>query len=218
MSKKIKAQYGVEEVQVMPPFDFTDNQVDTLLTTLSCQHGSSLTEQLQRTARNYLWLKRQYETKPSRAEQNAALSEVRNLARELARILPNLDKDTESELLDAAVLRVGSLAQLADQIEIVADGAEKALRKGQSMPGPRRKTAIDRTVADLADLFEKVTGSTFTHNPKEFTDYTGRPHSGAGKFVVEFFKIVDPTVKETSISTAMAGYVKARQIKNSKVN
>jgi hypothetical protein len=219
MPNKVRARYGIEAVQVVPPFTFTDSQAGTLLARLSDKHGSAVVVgQLQKCAREYLWVRNQYKMRPTRAEQNVALDEVNNRAGELVSILNGLDKDTAWELLIAAKLPVRSFQQLVNQLDIIADAAAEALRAGKMKRGPRSKIALDRAVENLAALFERVSGSPFAHNPKEFTNYTGRPHSAAGKFVVEFFKIVDPTVKETSLSTAMAGYVKARQIKKSTVN
>src|SRR5262249_26986183 len=92
-----------------------------------------------------------------------------------------------------------------------AQAAEKALQAGKQKSGPPIQTHVQRAVDELANLYEQFTGERFSHNPKLLTRYDGRPHSLAGSFIVAFFKIVDPNIARTSLSTAMASIVKSRR-------
>jgi hypothetical protein len=103
------------------------------------------------------------------------------------------------------------ITALTEGLGDLAQATEQVLLVGKQKSGPRTQTHIQRTVDDLANLYEEFTGERFSHNPKDKTDYDGRPHSRAGRFIVAFFEIVDPKVPQTSLSTAIASIVKARR-------
>lgn len=212
LPRKINPKYGVDPVQEIPPFSFTEVQTKQLLAALSVVKGdrADIIAQLEKCSREYLWLRNQYRGKPTRAQQNAALKEIAQIAEHLSKILSQLDMDTEWDLTNAMVLQIGALTDIADRLEILAHGAKQALRSGKKRSGPRRTPCVDRVLPDLVHLYEEVTGRHFTHNPYRSTEYIGTPQSSAGKFFIVFFEIVDPAVSKTSLSSAMAALAKTR--------
>jgi hypothetical protein len=218
MPRKISPKYGIDPVQEVLTFSFTDAQIERLFKTLAPVKGDreQIIADLVSCARDYRWLRNQNREKPTRAEQNAALKDVGQLARNLEMRLRNLDMDTAWELL--INLRwihkenpTDPIMDLTDRLVDSAQAAEQALRIGKEKSGPRSRTHVQRTVVKLANLYEGFTGKHFSHNPKQKTNYTGKPHSRGGQFIIAFFEIVDPNVRHTSLSTAMASFVKSRR-------
>jgi hypothetical protein len=218
MRRKIGPKYGIDPVQEVPAFSFADTEIERLFNALAPVKGNrdDIIARLLECAREYRWRRDQNQKKPTRAEQNAALKEVGELARDLGTRLRRLDMDTEWELtMMLPAFRTSNLtdafADLSDRLEDFAWAAEQALRAGKQKSGPRIPTHVQRTVVKLASLYEEFTGERFSHNPKQLTKYDGEPHSRAGGFIVAFFEIVDPGIRPTSLSTAMASIVKSRR-------
>jgi hypothetical protein len=210
MPRKIKPKYGIDPVQEVAPFSFTDAQIERLFNALPSgdKNREDVVAGLVGCARDYLWRREQNRQKATRAEQNAALKELGQLARDLERRLRTLDMDTEWDLMRNNW--PDTIPDLADRLEDLAQTAEQALRSGRTRAGPRIRTDVQRTVLRLANLYEEVTGERFSHNPKQLTKYDGTPHSRAGRFIVTFFEIVDPQIRPQSVSTAMARVVQSR--------
>jgi hypothetical protein len=126
--------------------------------------------------------------------------------------LRNLDIDTQSELIATLPELPDDLSDaielLADRLAPLAYAAEQALRTGKNISGPRIRTYLERTVLELAKIYQDATGKPFSHNPKLQTKYVGEPRSESGHFILAFFGIVDLGVRPTSISSAMAVAVK----------
>jgi hypothetical protein len=222
MPRKTKPKYGIDPVQKVPAFSFDATEVERLLDALGPVKGKpdDIVARLQQCVSEYRWRRDQNEGTPTRAEQNAALKEVLDLARKhgkglrsLEVRLRSLDMRTESELLIGFSALLGNnftdqIANFVDSLEPLARAAEQALRAGKQESGPRVQTHVQRTVERLATLYEEFTGQRFSHNPKLLERYDGQPHSRAGRFIVAFFEIVDPKVTATSLSTTMASIVK----------
>jgi hypothetical protein len=213
MPRRIRPKYGIDPVQKVPAFSFTHDQIDLLFRALAPVQGdhAEIVPRLERCARGYLWRRDQHEQKPTRAEQNAALKEVGQLAKDLEVRLRTLDMDTEWELKTTLPeppenSLSDAIEDLADRLENLAVAAKQALAAGKS--GPRIRTYLERAVTELATIYQDVTGKSFSHNPKLWTEYVGDPHSESGHFIVAFFGIVDPSVRTTRLSTAMAIAVK----------
>jgi hypothetical protein len=216
MPRKIRAKYGIDPVQRVEPFSFTDAQIDRLIETLppTKSNRADFIAQLERCARDYRWIRNQYQEMPTRAEQNAALKEICGLACDLKVSLTGLDKDTEWELMSKhPAFQSGDFAttilDLVDRLEDFERAAKLAWAAGKKKTGPRIPTALQRTVLRLSSLYEAATGKRFTHNPKLKTQYDGTPRSRGGRFVVTFFEIVDTNVKQQSLSTAMASLMRS---------
>jgi hypothetical protein len=212
MPRKISPKYGIDPVQEVPLFSFTDAQIERLCAYAAVgRDRREMVAQLVRCARDYLWRLNQYRKKPTRAEQNAALKEVGQLARDLEIRLHSLDMDTEWELFAAFHTKsLDAVSDLADRIAEFADVAENVLQAGKRKSGPRIQHHVQRAVWQLANLYEEFTGELFSHTPRQRAEYDGLPHSRAGEFIVAFFQIVDPRIPSTSLSTAMAIIVRTR--------
>jgi hypothetical protein len=217
MPRKIRPKYGIDPVQEVPAFSFTDTEIECFLNALPSVRVNRdvIIARLVELARAYRWRRDQHRTKPTRAQQNAALTEVDHLARNLEMRLRTLDIDTEWELtLSLLVFHNSNLkdpvGDLADRLGDLVGAAGLALQRGKEKSGPRVRTYVQRAVVDLVKLYEEVTGTPSTHNPKVLTKYDGRPHSPAGCFIAEFFRIVDPAIPVTSLSTALTRTVKSR--------
>jgi hypothetical protein len=175
---------------------------------------SSLISELERCAREYAWRENQDRQTASRSEQNASLAEISRLTNSLATRLRGLDLDALSSLQNGLPLRdpLTAIDVLADQLDDFHDAAGQALSVGKKSTGRRVPIGLNRTVTELASLYERATGKRFSHNPKRRTDYLGTPQSPAGRFIVAFFKIVDPAVSPTPLAIAMAAVVKTRNL------
>jgi hypothetical protein len=216
MPRQIKPRYGIDPVQKVPPLSFKNDEIDRLFKALAPVQGdhAEIVARLERCAQDYLWRRNQNQQKPTRAEQNAALKEVGRLAKDLEVRLRTLDMDTEWELI--AMLPEPSenslshaIEDLADRLGSLVDTAEQALRAGEKKSGPRIRAYLERAVMELANIYQDATGKPFSHNPKlRTTEYVGEPRSESGRFIVAFFGIVDPDVRPTSLSSAMAIAVK----------
>jgi hypothetical protein len=95
------------------------------------------------------------------------------------------------------------MARLAPRLDAAVS---EALAAGRKRGGPLPFHELPQTVAWLRAVY-KGCGGRFTHTPRVKTAYDGTPHSAAGQFVLEFFKICDPTLRAHSISSAMAQVV-----------
>src|SRR5207244_1916787 len=136
--RKIAPKYDIDPVQRVWPFMFSEEQKERLFKELAPVKvdQTDIIAQLERCAGDYYWLQKQYREKPTRAEQNAALNEIGQFAREhglglrrLAKRLRGLDKDTEWELMLSlgefySESPMGPIATLADQLENFVRAAE----------------------------------------------------------------------------------------------
>jgi hypothetical protein len=198
MPSKIRPKYGTDPVQEVRSFSFEQADKEHLINLLAPIKAKpdEIIARLQECARGYLWRRNQNQKVPTRAEQNAALKEVGDFAREhgeglcgLEMRLRNVDLGTEWEL-DVKLrtcrihLLTEEIADLADRLGELADAAEQALRAGKQKSGPRMRMHVQTAVRDLVNLYEECTGKPFSHNPKVLTKYDGKPHSRAGGFIV----------------------------------
>jgi hypothetical protein len=214
MPRKVRPKYGIDPVQEVRPFSFEPAEIELLLDALPCTTGNRdhIAAKLSRRASDYSWLRDQNQEKPTRAERNAALAEINQLARALRESLDGLDADTKSELAIALPrFDLKTILDLDERLNVLSDAAGRALQSGKATTGPQYQPQVQRTVDALAILCEEVTGKRFTHNPKEKTKYDGTPHSQAGRFISAFFAIVDPAVRAQSLSTAMDNVVRSRR-------
>jgi hypothetical protein len=221
MPRKIRPKYVIDPVQEVSKFSFTEGEIQLLFAVAPLEGDRrQIVAQLESCAREYFWLRSQNRQKPTRAEQNATLKEVGQLARDLEIRLRILDTDTEWELMKrfSAPYPTNAIADLADRLGDFAHAAGQARRAGIQNSGPRIQTHVQRAIEKLANLYEEFAGNRFSHSPRLRTDYDGTPHSPAGRFIVAFFKIVDRGIPSTSLSTAMASIVRSRRARDNGTN
>lgn len=199
--------------QAVRRFRLAEPQRAEILATLPCMQGeiAEFVAALERYASDYQWINKQYHGRRSQAEQNALANDINQVAILLASRLRCIDMEVKWNIMSFAALPPGFLQDLIEHLETIADAAERTLRRGKHKTGPRRNPAIDRVMPQLSALYERYTGQTFTHNPKQKTEYLGRPQSAAGRFVIAFFRAVDLSISETAICTAMAIVQRSKQ-------
>jgi hypothetical protein len=97
MPRRTRPKYGIDPVQNVSAFSFAESQIERLLGALPSVRGKhdEIVARLTEVARSYSWHHNQNQAKPTRGEQNAALTEVGHLAQELEMRLRTLDMDTE---------------------------------------------------------------------------------------------------------------------------
>jgi|tagenome__1003787_1003787.scaffolds.fasta_scaffold20909230_2 hypothetical protein len=137
---------------------------------------------------------------------------VADAADDLADILMALDFASQNELLKHLAWQtdydMNHLAEIIRIVERVQAGINDAANTKRG--GPLPKNDLRQATIWLADLFERYKG-TFTHNPYDKTKYDGRPHSAAGKFVLEFLRTCDSTITEQTVSQYVAEAVRFRR-------
>src|SRR5215212_4579416 len=101
MPKKTRAKFGIDPVQRVEQFSFTDAQIKRVFEALGPirSSGDDIIFELEKCVSYYFWLKNQYRLMPPRAAQNARLKEIQRLTSALKMVLAGLDKDTEWELM-----------------------------------------------------------------------------------------------------------------------
>ena len=162
-------------------------------------------------AETYLQRQQQSEKMPSAARQRGQLERVARRAEKLGVALVELlerhpdahhafhlqnpwqSKDGKQTLADF-MIDLASLQHAATESQVsLADRT-----------GPRSHPNLHLLVIELCQLYEEMTRRPATHNPKILTQYDGNPHSAAGKFVQAAVELIDPPVRITEISTALA--------------
>jgi hypothetical protein len=216
MPKRIKPKYTSDQMQPLPPFAFEDATIANLLESLPILGGNrgQVIANLTRIARDYLWQRNQRQQAPSRAEQNAVLADIAQRSHDLAARLVCLPMETEWSLRIHPVLQQvchNGFAELADNLEDIADIARIRLKVDKARTGPQPLAELQRTVDRLALIWKEATGEALTHRATVKTIYDGGPQSRAGRFITAFFATVDPALPATMISTAMASHVRSRR-------
>lgn len=88
------------------------------------------------------------------------------------------------------------------------EATTQALRRLPQRPGRRMAHAnLLFLVSGLCEIYTQLTGRRVVHNPQSKGDYTGRPHSTSGRFVVDCIKLIRLDVPETAVSQSLAKYV-----------
>jgi hypothetical protein len=210
MSSTRPPKNAPDPVQEVKPFFFSAQQRTELLSTLPGDVKAAKTTfaKMEKVATDYLWRRAQHTSRWSRSEKNAALKEIEDLSRKLATRLEHLDMELEWELIYSAARAEKEIAPLVQSLRFLEGHASYTLKAGKEKSGPRPDSNIHRAVTELAQIYRQMTGRAITHNPKRQTEYTGRPESTGGRFVVAFFAAVDPSIAKTKISQALAAIVR----------
>lgn len=206
--------HNCDPIQQVLPFSFSDQELEQLLSFFPQRRygDSEIAAQLNDAARTFLWLRGQYQQRPSRAKQKAELLKLRKSAQKLIDQLRVLSMESEWVLLSDPLLQITGLYESTTLLVSLLEDLVLAIpRDSGTKSGPLSEIPVHRVIHQkLAVIWEAVTGEAFTHNPKLKTEYQGQPHSAAGLFVKTFFEIVDAKVPGTRISTAMAWAVRTK--------
>lgn len=218
MPRKVEARWNTEAMIESKGRPFTDEEAAPLLAALRIAgdgaEATAIRAELEYAAELYLRDRGQKENVPSRAQRNHALRKIDDLLDQLFGHLSTLDHTTEFEIVErlrpSDGNRYPTYLNHVKAIRELQSAVGSALRLGERTRGPERATELARAVHWLTGLFERCTGTRFTHNPNERLVYSGRPNSPCDHFVVEFFKIVDSEVLESRLISELAALVKAR--------
>jgi hypothetical protein len=128
--------------------------------------------------------------------------------------LGSLDWMSEWDLIDRlpakAVRPIHTAAELIEFFAEVEQAAQCALAAGKTHSGPEQRSELIQAVGDLVAVWEIETQFQATHTPRGKDGGEGEPHSAAGRFIAAFFKVVEPTLPQTTISSVLAAILKKR--------
>jgi hypothetical protein len=155
----------------------------------------------------------------ARRKGDVQLGALTTAADRLACYLTQLDHasvdQTSKELHEAhdyAVRDLVDAVRVARRLELaVRDAVEKGKKRG----GPRPRPDVLYAVICLGDLVEDY-GGVFTNNPRQKTEYKGRPQTPGGRFVAKFLALCDPSIAETKVNQWMADAVEFRNQRQNK--
>jgi hypothetical protein len=202
-------------ILVMPEWEVTDSGIESLWPLLKIVNDPAMQlavkNALKPLAQDYLRRRLQEQATPSPSEQRSRLEAVSDCARQLARLLIELDGLTSdamfvlslqnSRRFDGGTFCLKRFRHDLDWLRAAATTASDALKPRS---GPHSATDLVLLVIELCRLWKWVTGKNATHNPNLKVEYKGMPLSPAGRFVEGVIKLIDPAVRPTQISTAMA--------------
>lgn len=139
---------------------------------------------------------------------------VADAADGLADILMALDFASQDDVLKhltwTADYHLDSLDGAVRIVQRLGVAVDNTLTAGKKRGGPRPQNDLKQATVWLGNVFESY-GGRFTHNPCEKTHYDGRPHTAAGKFVLEFLRTCDLTITEQTVSQYMAEAIRFRR-------
>lgn len=211
-----KPRFGMDEVVRRVRFDFQADQLSVLAALLGrpeLANESEFAERLSAIATDYRTSIEQRSQSPSRATINANLLGLREGAEELADRLEGMDVSTGMEVT-VARLRMGApedprwKEELIEQLRDLSDVLRCGHASSSARRGPTGNLAINRAALRLMVMFEEFAERRATHNPYDNLEYKGAPMSAAGRFASAFFKIVDASVTQQRICSALAWAVK----------
>lgn len=244
MPKRAKPRWGEHGVSEVPDFSLNAQEAHEAAAILGITRQADidrLAAELSEIGRQYLRWTAQDEQGPGRAERNAALTEVIDTSRRLEFLLKALDHASEADLIDALPpyrstnleydedgtvtierewqeLGFRQIQALRDRLTHFNMVAYAFVRRQMRRRGPDRKKTPLAVIGMLAEIFERETGKPPTHTPFKGTEYKSAPQSQAGRFIVDFLKIVDPQLPPSKISSTLAEILKKRRSKSKKKN
>jgi hypothetical protein len=133
------------------------------------------------------------------------LDKLYSTAGKAGMFLSSLDSTTDADVALAA--RSTDLAPVADPADAIAVLAEQLRRlrlrferelvRLNAIKGPASSVSLELLVAQICDMWRQETGRPVTANPYRRYDYTGRPQTDAGRFVLQVVEALQPS--KTSI-------------------
>lgn len=219
MPRKITPRWGEDGVVAIPRPQIPDEVLADLAARLGLtgpENRLALKDRLEELAWRHRRWTQQDEDGPSRAVQNAALSDVADTSEALTAMLARLDASSEGRLFDALLMRpterrlgpVTWLDRLEDELSHLAMIARRLA--AEASPGPRPRTTLRWGIVQLIALYEEITGERFTHSDHDGVAHTGEPRSAGGQFVRAFYAWADPAVRPTTVNTLLAEAVRHR--------
>ncbi len=135
------------------------------------------------------------------SEGGDALHKVCSTAGRSAMYLSSLDSTTDADVaLGARSTDIAPVADSPDAIVVLAERLrrlglrfERELVRLNAIKGPETSVSLELLVAQICDMWRQETGLPVTANPYRRYDYTGRPQTEAGRFVLQVVEALQPS-------------------------
>ena len=139
---------------------------------------------------------------------------VSEMAERAAHALRYLDSLSQGEIMSRlpwlSDYSSDTVVDLVAMVRRVKEAAESVLADSKAQRGRESFPERVQTVAWLADLCERY-GVRFTHCATANLIYDGAPQSQSGRFVLAFFRIVDPALSPSTVSGVIKEVVAMRR-------
>ena len=86
-----------------------------------------------------------------------------------------------------------AIAVLAERLRRLRLRFERELVRLNAIKGPESSLSLELLVAQICDMWSQETGRHITANPYRRYDYTGRPQTEAGRFVLQVVEALQPS-------------------------
>jgi hypothetical protein len=134
-------------------------------------------------------------------DERGALDKLCSTAGRAAMFLSSLDSTTDADVALAARSEdLVPVADPADAIVVLAEQLrrlrlrfERELVRLDKIKGPESSVSLELLVAQICDMWHQETGRPVTANPYRRYDYTGRPQTDAGRFVLQVVEALQPS-------------------------
>lgn len=135
------------------------------------------------------------------ADGGDTLHKVCSTAGRAAMYLSSLDSTTDADVAFAArstdiapaASPANAIAVLAERLRRLRLRFERELVRLNAIKGPESSLSLELLVAQICDMWSQETGRPITANPYRRYDYTGRPQTEAGRFVLQVVEALQPS-------------------------
>lgn len=213
------------------PFQFPAETIESfkhILGVSDSEFEEKVLPRLRDIATDYRRWTAQREATPRRAKTNNELKKLAADAKVFARRLRGIDDDVLFQVFrhfDPSTVPDGESSsggsrhhRLADELEVFSQAMRLAHRNVSRQTGPDANRDLPLAVGMLVEVYEGTTGMRATQHATQDGIYDGTPRSPAGRFLLAFFRSVDPrkpsegAPSDSAISTAL-GEVASRKRK-----
>jgi len=197
-----------------------------LLGVTKADQHQKLARQLEIIAEEYLDAVAISKVTPSRGETNAAIEAILRSARDLITKLQYADIVSEVHLCkvmaDNPYIQEKGLPQesgrvhyeeLRCRLEHFDDILTPYLEEAKKHRGRTENTILKLTIKALINLYEELSGRTFTHTCQLDGQYTPDPRSNGGHFVQAALEHIDKNITPGSVSSILSEYIRDRNRK-----
>jgi hypothetical protein len=144
---------------------------------------------------------RQDLSRAGRADEADALDKLCSTVGRAAMYLSSLDSTTDVDVVvGARSTDLAPVADSADAIMVLTEQLrrlrlrlERELVRLNAIKGPESSVSLELLVAQICEMWRLETGQPVTANPYRRYDYTGRPQTDAGRFVLQAVEALRPS-------------------------
>jgi hypothetical protein len=135
------------------------------------------------------------------ADGGDTLHKVCSTAGRAAMYLSSLDSTTDADVAFGALSTdvtpaagpANAIAVLAERLRRLRLRFERELVRLNAIKGPESSLSLELLVAQICDMWRQETGGRVTANPYRRYDYTGRPQTEVGRFVLQVVEALQPS-------------------------